>query len=83
MRLQGFYYHVFCTYSEVTDRDHVRKLMLQAAQEKDGDLTRSDVMNLLGIEAMQAYRLLRSLADVGFLVLRGSGRTARHVLPEK
>ena len=74
---------MFCTYSEVTDRDHVRKLMLQAAQEKDGGLTRSDVMNLLGIEAMQAYRLLRSLADVGFLVLRGSGRTARHVLPEK
>ena len=59
--------------------DSVRndELVMQLAREK-GCITRSDVMQTLGLEAQPAYRLLRKLTDQGRLSREGDRRTSTY-----
>lgn len=59
--------------------DSVRnaELVMQLAREK-GCITRADVMQILGLEAQPAYRLLRKLADQGRLIREGDRRTSTY-----
>ena len=59
--------------------DFVRndELVMQLAREK-GCITRADVMQILGLEAQPAYRLLRKLTDQGRLIREGDRRTSTY-----
>ena len=59
--------------------DSVRnaELVMQLAREK-GCITRADVMQILGLEAQPAYRLLRKLTDQGRLIREGDRRTSTY-----
>ena len=45
---------------------------------KELDITRENVVDLLGINPSQAYRMLKRLTDRGKLKLVGSGRAAHY-----
>ena len=55
------------------DIDENEEMVLKLAQEK-GTVTRSDVMELLGIQGQAAYRILSKLTDMGCLVREGDRR---------
>ena len=59
--------------------DSVRnaELVMQLAREK-GCITRADVMQILGLEAQPAYRLLRKLTEQGRLIREGDRRTSTY-----
>ena len=59
--------------------DFVRndELVMQLAREK-GCIPRADVMQILGLEAQPAYRLLRKLTDQGRLIREGDRRTSTY-----
>lgn len=53
-------------------------LVMELAEKKDGNITREDVIELLKVSPDQAYKILRTMADKGKLVLEGRGRAARY-----
>lgn len=63
------------------DIDKNEEMVLKLAQEK-GTVTRSDVMELLGIKGQAAYRILTKLMDMGRLVREGDKRWAVYRLAE-
>lgn len=86
---RGRYYIMSSKYSKVTnsavgyvrnrDIDEIRyqELVIQLAQTK-GDVTRSDVVELLHVTPPQAYRILKKLSDAGRLSLDGKGAGAKY-----
>jgi ATP-dependent DNA helicase RecG len=60
-----------------TDTVQYRELVLQFAQEK-GEVTRSDVIDLLNVNPAQAYRILQKLKKSGHLTLNGKGAGAKY-----
>lgn len=66
-------------YLQETEMDFHRAedMVMKLAREK-GEVTRSDVISLLGIGPDQAYRILRKLVKKGFVELCGSGKGAKY-----
>ena len=66
-------------YLQETEMDFHRAedMVMKLAKEK-GEVTRSDVISLLGIGPDQAYRILRKLVKKGFVELCGSGKGAKY-----
>ena len=56
------------------------ELILKLAKSQRGTVTRENVVDLLGINPAQAYRLLKRLTENGKLKLVGSGRAAHYEL---
>ena len=56
------------------------ELILKLATNQNGIVTRDNVVNLLGINAAQAYRVLKKITETGKLKLVGSGRAAHYEL---
>lgn len=54
------------------------ELIIKLAKTQHGIVTRENVVDLLGINPSQAYRLLKRLTDSGKLKLVGSGRGAHY-----
>ena len=54
------------------------ELIIKLAQTQHGIVTRENVVDLLGINPSQAYRMLKRLTDSGKLKLVGSGRGAHY-----
>ena len=54
------------------------ELIIKLAKTQHGIVTRENVVELLGINPSQAYRLLKRLTDSGKLKLIGSGRGAHY-----
>lgn len=54
------------------------ELIIKLAKTQHGIVTRENVVDLLGINPSQAYRLLKRLTDSGKLKLIGSGRGAHY-----
>lgn len=54
------------------------ELILKLAKTQHGIITRENVVDLLGINPSQAYRMLKRLTDRGKLKLVGSGRAAHY-----
>lgn len=51
-------------------------LIMEVLQSQDGKVTRDNVVELLNVTPLQAYRLLKKLSDKGRLRLIGNGRAA-------
>lgn len=54
------------------------ELIIKLAKTQHGIVTRENVVDLLGINPSQAYRMLKRLTESGKLKLVGSGRAARY-----
>ena len=54
------------------------ELIMKLASNQNGSVTRDNVVDLLGINPSQAYRVLKKLTEKGKLKLVGSGRAARY-----
>ena len=54
------------------------ELIMKLAANQNGSVTRDNVVDLLGINPSQAYRVLKKLTEKGKLKLVGSGRAARY-----
>ena len=54
------------------------ELIIKLAKTQHGVVTRENVVDLLGINPSQAYRMLKRLSDNGKLKLVGSGRSAHY-----
>ena len=54
------------------------ELIMKFAANQNGSVTRDNVVDLLGINPSQAYRVLKKLTEKGKLKLVGSGRAARY-----
>ncbi len=65
--------------------DQVRfpEMILQLAQNQNGVITKTDVVELLHITKAQAYTILQQLCESHQLELQGRGRYARYRLPGK
>lgn len=50
-------------------------MVLELAEKNGGEATSSDVMNLLGLSYISAYRLLKKMEDEGKLKHEGKGRS--------
>lgn len=50
--------------------------IMEVLQSQDGKVTRDNVVELLNVTPLQAYRLLKKLSDKGRLRLIGNGRAA-------
>jgi ATP-dependent DNA helicase RecG len=86
---RGRYYIMSSKYSReanntagyVRNRDidalRYRELVMQLAQAK-GEITRSDVVELLHVTPSQAYRILQKLKNEGHLTLEGKGVSAKY-----
>lgn len=57
-----------------------RGLVLELAEKNGGEVTSSDVMNLLGLSYISAYRLLKKMEDEGKLKHEGKGRSSRYFI---
>lgn len=57
-----------------------RGLVLELAEKNGGEVTFSDVMNLLGLSYISAYRLLKKMEDEGKLKHEGKGRSSRYFI---
>ena len=51
---------------------------MKLAVNQNGSVTRENVVDLLGINPSQAYRILKKLTEKGKLTLAGSGRAAHY-----
>lgn len=71
-------------YVRQTDIDRVRypELVIKLAKTQ-GQVSRKNVAELLRISDSQAYRVLKRLADEGYLKMLGKGRGARYVISKK
>ncbi len=56
------------------------ELVLKLAANQNGIVTRDNVVDLLGINPSQAYRVLKKIAENGKLKLVGSGRASHYEL---
>jgi ATP-dependent DNA helicase RecG len=56
------------------------ELILKLAANQNGIVTRDNVVELLGINQAQAYRVLKKIAENGKLKLVGSGRASHYEL---
>ena len=66
-------------YLQETEIDfHRAEDMVMKLARKKGEVTRSDVIFLLGIDPDQAYRILRKLVKKGYVELCGSGKGAKY-----
>ena len=54
------------------------ELVMKLAVNQNGSVTRENVVDLLGINPSQAYRVLKKLTEKGKLSLVGSGRSAHY-----
>jgi ATP-dependent DNA helicase RecG len=54
------------------------ELIMKLAVTQNGSVTRENVVDLLGINPSQAYRILKKLTEKGKLILAGSGRAAHY-----
>ena len=54
------------------------ELIMKLAATQNGSVTRDNVVDLLGINTSQAYRVLKKLTEKGKLKLVGSGRAAHY-----
>ena len=54
------------------------ELIIKLAKTQNGVVTRDNVVDLLGINPSQAYRMLKRLSDKGELKLVGTGRNAHY-----
>ena len=54
------------------------ELIMKLAVNQNGSVTRENVVDLLGINPPQAYRILKKLTEKGKLTLTGSGRAAHY-----
>lgn len=61
------------------DKLKYEELVLKLVKQQ-GYITRDNVIELLGVNQSQAYRILKKLADNGKLVLIGKGRKAKYEL---
>lgn len=57
-----------------------RGLVLELAEKNDGEVTSSEVMDLLGLSYISAYRLLKKMEDEGKLMHEGKGRSSRYLI---
>lgn len=57
-----------------------RGLVLELAEKNGGEVTSSEVMNLLGLSYISAYRLLKKMEDEGKLEHEGKGRFSRYII---
>lgn len=57
-----------------------RGLVLELAEKNGGEVTFSDVMNLLGLSYISAYRLLKKMEDEGKLKHEGKGCSSRYFI---
>ena len=53
-------------------------MIMELAERQGGYITRENVMELLNVSPNQAYKLLKTMADKGKLILEGKGRAARY-----
>ena len=51
---------------------------MKLAVNQNGSVTRENVVDLLGINPPQAYRILKKLTEKGKLTLAGNGRAAHY-----
>ena len=54
------------------------ELIMKLAANQNGSVTRDNVVDLLGINPSQAYRVLKKLTEKGKIKLVGSGRAAHY-----
>ena len=55
--------------------------MLELAEKNGGEVTTSEVMELLGLSYISAYRLLKKMEGEGKMRHEGNGPSSRYVLP--
>ena len=63
---------------QVEELGKYEELIMKLAANQNGSVTRDNVVDLLGINPSQAYRVLKKLTEKGKLKLVGSGRAARY-----
>ncbi len=56
-------------------------LVLELAEKNGGEVTTSEVMELLGLSYISAYRLLKKMEGEGKMRHEGNGPSSRYVLP--
>jgi ATP-dependent DNA helicase RecG len=54
------------------------ELIMKLAVNQNGSVTRENVVDLLGINPSQAYRILKKHTEKGKLTLAGNGRAAHY-----
>lgn len=64
------------------DTQRYRKLLLERVHLNGGSITTSEAMELLGLNYLTAYRLLKSMQQDGLVDHEGRGRASRFVLPK-
>lgn len=57
--------------------------MIKKLTNKQGYVTRKDVVELLHIGENQAYRIFKKLVEDNILVLEGKGRKSKYILAKK
>ncbi len=57
-----------------------RGSVLELAEKNDGEATSSEVMDLLGLSYISAYRLLKKAANEDKLRHEGKGRSSRYLI---
>ena len=57
-----------------------RGMVLELAEKNGGEVTSSEVMDLLGLSYISAYRLLKKMEDEGKLKHEGKGRSSRYII---
>lgn len=60
------------------EKDNAEKTILTFVQ-KNGTISREEAANLLDINPNRAYRLLKGMAEKGYLTLIGSGRSSKYI----
>ena len=66
---------------QVEELGKYEELIMKLAANQNGSVTRDNVVDLLGINPSQAYRVLKKLTEKGKLKLVGSGLIDRYCSP--